>query len=408
MILNRFCILLITLTLFIACDNESNVDENFNNYFIKYYGGDGNQFGRDLVVLPDGFLVLGTSRPDDTRSSIFLVRTDELGNELNQITFGGNSAEANALEIETSGNFLVAATHTVAPGDTDILLMRISPNLEILDSLSIGFPNEIEAAKSITVTSQGDIIVVGRTTNVNVNKPGYNATTDTEDIYAVRVDASFTPIVAPNWRSVTGFPGRDRGVQVLEKNDGTFLFFGTTDRPPSTPEKGLLNMFVYPAGQDGEPISVTALQLFGTLASEQGEQIIQTNEGGFTMIGTSSTSGQNDLYLARIRSNNDFLSSGTLNTGRNLTAASILESASGGFIVGGSEIANNTANIYLARLTISGALLWETTFGGVDDDRGAMVKELDDGSILMVGTVELETQSKISLIKTNREGGLKP
>lgn len=405
--MSRVYILLLIL-IFICCDTESNVEENFNNYFIKYYGGDGNQFGRDLIILPDGYLVLGTTRPNDNSSSLLLVRTDELGNEINQKIFGGSSSEANALAIETSGNYLVAATHTVSSEDTDILLMRLSPNLELLDSLSFGFPNEIEEAKSITITSQGDIIVVGRTTNVLVTKPGYNATTDLEDIYSVRVDASFTPITAPDWRSVTGFPGRDRGVNLLEKSDGTFLYFGTTNRPPSDPQKDLFNMFVYPAGQDGEPLSVTQLQLFGTLANEQGEQMIQTSEGGFTMLGSSSTAGENDLFLARIRSNNDFLSSGTINNERNLIASSILESNSGGFLVLGSEISNNTGNIYLVKLTISGAVLWETTFGGVDDDRGAKILELEDGSIVFVGTVELETQSKISLFKTNREGRLAP
>jgi len=391
--------------LFITCDTESSVDPNFENYFVKYYGQDGNQIGVDIVSLEDGFVLLGTS-VTTTQSNIILVRTDEIGNQQWQLEMGGTSAEANALDIDASGNLIVAGTNLISGSYKDMLIFRVSSEGALLDSLSFGELNEIEEANDITITTGGDIIVVGSTTNVDVLKPGYNASTDLEDIYSIRLDPGFSPLDLADWRRVTGFPGIERGTTILEKPDGTFLFFGTTDRPPSSPQKDGFNMFLYPAGDDGQAISSTQLQLFGTLADESASQMVQTIDGGYAMVGTSSSS-TNDIYIVRVRSNNEFLSSGLLNSGRNVVGRSLMVSSSGGLLLLGTETVNNNGNIYLARTSVNGSILWEESFGGDDNEVAGKVTELEDGSIAIIGTADLESQTKMCLIKTNSLGELK-
>lgn len=405
---NWFHILLIGCCFLYSCDTESNVEPNFENFFIKYYGGEGNQTGVDLIALPDGYAVLGTNTSSSGESSMFLVRTNELGNEQWSIDVGGDMVEANALALDNSGNYILLGTHTNSATDKDVILLRISSEGVQLDSTGFGSVGTIEEGNDLTITSNGDIILVGSTTNVDTTKPGYNATTDLSDIYSVRLDAGFIPYTPTNWRRVSGFPGIEEGATVLEKPDGTFLFFGTTDRPPSSNQKDGFNMFLYPAGNDGEALSITTLQLFGTLSDESGSQMVQTVDGGYVMIGTSSTGQANDIFLARVRSNNDFISSSVLNSGRNLSGASIFESTFGGLILLGKELENNTNNLYLARTSVDGSLIWEQSFGGVDDDQPGRLLENADGSIVFSGTIELESQTKMCLIKVNSSGELKP
>ncbi|MTI21136.1 hypothetical protein E1176_08900 [Fulvivirga sp. RKSG066] len=390
-----------------GCDNESNVNPNFEDYFLKYYGQDGSHVGVDVAHLEDGFILLGT-KTSNANTSIFVVRTDELGNQLWQLEAGGNSATANALQVDNAGNFIIAGTHNVSTIDDDIVILKINSGGELTDSISVGITNEIEKAEGLTIANNGDVIVIGSTTGVDENKPGYVAATDLEDIYSVRIGTDFTPLTEADWRRVSGFPGVERGVDIAQKSDDTFLFFGTTDRPPSSSQKDGFNMFLYPAGNDGEAISVTQLQLFGTLSNEMAAQMTQTSDGGFIMIGTTGDSESSDIFLARVRSSNEFLSSGSLNTGKSINGISVTESNTGGFYVVGREITNNTGDIYLAKTSISGSVLWERSFGGVDNDYPGKVIELEDGSIVIVGTADLESQTKMSLIKTNSRGELKP
>jgi len=398
--------ILLAIVIITGCDTQSSVPENFKNYFIKYYGGEGNQIGTDLEVVEDGFVVLGTSS-SSVGNSVYLVRTNEIGNEIWSVSFGGQQAMASALTQDANGNFLIAATNKLSDSDEDIMVFRVTAEGNVTDSLSFGFTGEIEKANDISLTSGGDIIVVGSTTNVDINKPGYQASTDLEDIYSIRLTSSFEPLEEADWRRITGFPGIDRGYNISEKNDGTFVFYGTTDRPPSDSQKDGFNMFLYPASVDGQATSITKLQLFGTIDNEYASQMAQTNDGGFVMIGTSNNGNENDIYLARVRSNNDFLSAGLLNSGKNITGSSILESQSGGLILLGRDIVNNTGDITLIKTTVSGAVLWERSFGNVDNDLPGRVKELDDGSIVFVGTIELESQTKMCLIKTTSKGELK-
>jgi len=403
-----YIILFCCLAIF-ACDTESTIDPNFENYFIKYYGNDGNQTGVDIVSLPDGFALLGTDVSSLGGSQLLLVRTDDVGNEQWSVNVGGSSIEANALALDNSGNFVLLGTHTVSNSDKDVVVIRVSPDGSQLDSIGFGTTDTIEEGHDLTITSGGDIILVGSTTNVDQSKPNYNVATDLKDIYSVRLDANFIPYTPTNWRRVSGFPGIEEGASILEKSDGTFLFFGTTDRPPSSSQKDGFNMFLYPAGNDGEALSITSLQLFGTLSDESGNEMVQTVDGGFIMIGTSSTGASNsDIFLARVRSNNDFISSSVLNSGRNLSGVSIQESTRGGLILLGRELENNTNNIYLARASVDGSLIWEQSFGGIDDDDPGRVIEGVDGSIILSGTIELESQTKMCLIKVNALGELKP
>ncbi|ELR69325.1 hypothetical protein C900_05105 [Fulvivirga imtechensis AK7] len=394
-----------------SCDNEDNVVRRFENYFIKYYGEEGNQYGYDVQKLNSGFIILGHSTSLEMGRQILVVKVDELGNMQWHRQFGGAGEDTPAaLRVDAAGNFIIASTIEVAPGDQDIMILKIDSNGVKLDSAIFGYPGKLEVARNITITAEGDFIVTGSTTNVDTSKPGFLASTDLEDIYSIRTNSDLVQYSPADWRRVYGFPGIDRGVEVKQKNDGSFLFFGTTNKPPtSNSQQAGFNMFLFPAGTDGIASSASQLQLFGTLSNEEAQAIIRTSEGGFTMLGTSTGQGLNAPFLARVRSNNDFVSSGTIPVERNVVANSIVEASTGGFIVLGEEIGNGTdTNIYLTRVAANGSVVWSQSFGGLEIDSPGRVLELEDGSIVFVGTVTLDSQAKICLIKTNPIGELKP
>lgn len=405
-------IILVILLASFSCETSTNVAPRFENYFVKYYGEEGDQTGVDVKQLADGFIVLGNSTAEPGNSQIFLTKVDHLGNEVwpGPAYFGGPGNDvAVAIEIDANGNFIIAATVQINGADRDVMILKVSADGIKIDSAVFGASGKDDVANNILITREGDYILTGYTTNVDISKPGYNVETDLEDIYSIRTRANLEALSAADWRQVYGFPGRDRGIEVRQKDDGTFLFFGTTNKPPTTnSQQAGLNMFLFPAATDGIAISSTPLQLFGTLSDESASQIIQTASGGFAMLGTSQTSGVNKAYLARVRSNNAFISSGLVSTNRNIKATSIAAASGGGYVMLGENIENNSSNIYIARLALDGSVVWDHTFGSVDNNMPGTILETEDGSIVLVGTIDLESQTKICLIKVTDKGELKP
>jgi len=388
-----------------GCDTDSSINSNFEDYFIKYYGLGGNQSGVDIGRLDDGFIVLGNSTNAVGESSILLIRTDELGNELWSKQLGGLNSSASALASDPNGSFIVAGQHQISTNDSDVLIMRVSADGQLQDSLLIGTPGSEELANDVIVTSEGDIVSLGSTTNVLASNP---SSIDMRDIYSVRLSSDFVPFTPVNWRRVTGFDSDDSGTSLIQKSDGSFLFLLTTNSEPTdTDGKGGFNMFIYPVGSDGESTNVSARDWFGTLGDETSSQIVETVTG-FSMVGSSESNNQSDIYLARIARNNTFLSEGRLNLGLNVSGVSLHESVSGGLLILGTNRDGANGDIYLAKTSTSGSVLWENTFGGLDNDEGKKVIDIEDGSVVLVGTVELESQTKIALIKTNSEGQLNP
>jgi hypothetical protein len=80
----------------------------------------------------------------------------------------------------------------------------------------------------------------------------------------------------------------------------------------------------------------------------------------------------------------------------------------GGFIVTGqtsSFSSNMEYDLYLLKTNSNGALLWQKTFGGVNFDSGASLKQTSDGGFIILGTTLVNSISyDIFILKTDSNG----
>ena len=289
--------------------------------------------------------------------------------------------------------------------------MRISPEGIVQDSVFIEKPGSAETANDVIVTSDGDIITIGSTTDIDASD-GTSAL-DFFDIYSIRLSQTFIPFttsagVGDNfWRRVSGSPSTDIGESLVQNDNGNYIFLATTNRDPEDNSgKEGFNIYTSEVGFDGEAISESDV-ISGTTNNESASKIIKT-ETGFSILGFTENGNSDEIYLVRLGSSGARLDEGNLSLGTNVSSSSISESRTGGLLIAGSSTTNLNSDIYMARITLTGQLIWENTFGGLDNDEGKEILELPDGSVVILGTVELESQTKIALIKTNSENELKP
>lgn len=408
--LERFFIPCICCILALSACSKLTVEPRFDDIFLKYYGEEGKQFGVDVDTINNGFVILGNTIGTGQVQKGLVITSDNQGNEIWSRSFGGDQKRVDAVDVEVdqAGNFVVLANIDISTTDRDFLLVKLSPEGNLIDSLVIGNVGFEDQASQLLVTSSGDYIAIGTTSNVDLLKPGYDETTDFEDIYSVRITEQFAIKSESSWRKITGFPGIDKGVGISE-SEGGFLVYGTTDRPNSNNEQDQLNMFAYAANQEGIPTSLTPFQWFGTKSNERASALFKTSVSEHIMIGTSSDDSRPDqVYITVLGNGNLFEKSFTLNSEESIEGVSISESVNGGYIITGNKATTSGSLIYLAEVSNDGAIKWTRNYGGSDENLASKVMQLKTGEIIIVGTVELGSQTKITLIKTNNQGELKP
>ena len=64
-------------------------------------------------------------------------------------------------------------------------------------------------------------------------------------------------------------------------------------------------------------------------------------------------------------------------------------------------------DIFLVKVDDLGNMLWAKTFGGSGDETVSVVRETDDGGLIICGTNTLGGYSSIFLIRTDKNGELK-
>ncbi len=411
-----------------SCDTANNVEDPTLHYFVKYYGGDGNQKGIDMLALNDGsFLLLGNYSDNDLDTDIYLVRVDAQGGVIWERRFRQDNTNARDIENTRDGNFIILADfQTAIGGQTDLKLLKISPEGTRLDSVVFGSAAN-EYSRTVTLLDDGGFIVSGTTELTRTWKDPNNPAPDLGDTFNYRFDQNLNQFSTSQWFPIfPGFGGQlDVAVKAVQV-PGEFYVFGYSNMNlNNTNPNQKLGLFYFKRGLTGGESNVyfpgpspnqslgddTEIHFVEPVASELG--------GGFIVIGTSKkSSGTSEIFFAKMRNslafvniNNDATLRDPILLGRNIRGVSATSSIKGplGYLVLGNEVrSTGELNIWLSKIDQAGNPLWSSSFGSEKEkDSGAAVCELPDGKIVILGTMGLaDNQYKMALIKLNPTGQL--
>ncbi len=423
--LTSICVIvkaLIAGSLLYSCDTSSNVDSPYSKYFLRYYGGDGYQIAADMIPAGDGgYFLLGTSSSTDNLSAqsdsrIYLVKIDQFGTLTAEYYLGNPGDIARDIEVTADNNFIILADHQSSPTNRDIKLIKITVNGEKLDSVVYGSLGD-ENGKSVTVLSNGGMIVTGATeydTTIILN-PGNPD--DLSDIFHYRCDANLD-FDDSNWYEQDGPGTIDFGVKSFE-GSGEYYVFGSSNQLHQGNTDGKINLYYSSLDAGGITKNYNFLGDF-QLDTESAFVSKMPSElgGGYLVVGSKLyPTGASSLHGVRLRSALTFLPSDEIwdrelpIEARNLTGvsgAAAIYGAQGYLILGTETAQDGTRNIWLTKIDLNGNVLWSRVFGSPEeDDFGAAVTETNDGRILLLGTVNLiNGQSKVTLFKLNALGQL--
>ncbi len=438
----RAAIFLLFFILIVACDSQNNIPLPDDNYFVKFYGEDGDHEGVDFVVNSDGsFFLLGNKIvPGDLLDQqVYIVKVDPLGNVIWQRSFGSVGDDfARDIELTPDGKIIFAAESQKGINDKDVYIKTLTLDGAPLDSIRVGLKTLTnqeanEEVNSISIIQNG-FIVSGSTTAVKTQ-----TLYDKKDALHLLLTNSLTLIdpVTGLWKNTSGLDdSEDVLLKIYEINPSMYYGFGYTNtmRKSSRDYK----YWAFSLGPTGEPTNngVMLLDSIGSALDDEKlsgviESPIQSGEG-FVLSGIKTkTTGESQSFIVKLQKTlfvpgeDNVLAEtsptdlGNLEVVNNVQQdvvkrTRMTSSSQGGFLLltNSNVLSNDKLNISLIKLSNTYLKEWQEPifFGGVGDDFAGSVTELPDGKIMIMGTMTLggvSEQRKMVLMKLNSDGKLR-
>ena len=391
-----------------SCDTEKNIEPRYNSYFVKYYGGQGSQTGRQVKETSDGgYIIVGTDdhAPQSTGTKdILLVKVDAIGNQQWIKTYDGltNADDEGMSVIEVNGGYVVAGNTNVGSGAEKILLTKVDQFGEIISEIELGEAGYSTTCSNISLGLSG-ILVTGATTKTLTDD-----LTNNLDIYYSRVELDLSSHVS----KVFGGQREDFGIKAFEDNLGQLVIFGNSDNKAAEKD-GFLISHIFTTVIEDTILSTGGVNYAGSLGTNEYCYDVTETNFGYAAIGHTfdEASSKYNLFIAQVA----FIDGSYQNIraypildDNNIEGTGIAASQDGGYIIAGKITKSGNTNIYLAITDHLGAIKKDNTgtfnvtrtFGDSFDDGDGYVLQGIDGSILLTGTINLESQTKIVLIKT--------
>jgi len=336
------------------------------------YGGWYDDSGQSVQQTSDGgFIIAGhTGNFGLGGEDVYLVKTDSTGTEEWSRAFGGSADDyGKCVQQTTDGGYIIAGyTFSYGSGSNDIYLIKTdSAGNEIWSHTFGGWDSD--AAYSVQQTTDGGFIIVGDTESFS----------SSSSIYLIKTDNTGNL----QWSRELGSAFEDYGRSVQQTSDGGYIVVGY--KKPSGGNNTDINL-----------IKTDALgyeqwyQWFGGDGIDEGYCVRQTSDGGFIITGTTSVTGTypNDVCLLKTDNSGNQQWLQTFGGGSSDIGYSVRQTEDGGYIVVGNTTSFGAGgdDVYIINTNSSGDEQWNIVYGDYNYDGGSDVQQTTDGGYIIAGT----------------------
>ena len=260
-------------------------DENGNEEWSKTYGGTENEGNYFVIQTGDrGYIITGYITSHDAEDSdVWLIKTDENGNEEWNRTYGGRGSDwgYSVCITEDGGYIITGFTNSLGSGQTDVWLIKTDENGNEEWSKSYG-GTENEWGRCVKQTSDGGYIITGYTRSYGI--AGY------PDVWLIKTDGNGNEI----WSKTYGSTYEDFGQWVEQTSDGGYIITGYTD-------------FFRNGKRDVWLVKTDALgneewnRTYGGIDLDEGFGLVETSDGGYLIVGYTYNygAGWGDVWLIK-------------------------------------------------------------------------------------------------------------
>jgi len=351
---------------------------------------DGTETGRKLFGMkaPDVSPAPDTTWRQPYVPSGWLVRTDALGKELWNTTFGDNRMQEPSSVRQTSDGGYVITGSAVNDGmHSDAWLTFFNDKGEKTRRIILGTDGLAEI-RSLQQLPDGGFILTG--------KHDYSGWESTK-MWLIRSDSTGSKL----WeKDIPDFPVGE-GAYITRSSDGGYLISGSF----SSKEHRSPDAVIVKTGADG---TVTWNRTFGGSGQDSIPCISQASDGGYVAVLATTEGYMVDTFsssatLIRLDSQGVVIWSRPLDERTHIQPSGVLSTSDGGFLVTGYAInADSLVGPWIMKTDGSGTVLWHHVFdfGSLAQKGSELAVEVPDGGYAMIG----DKGGDIWLVRLDRSG----
>ncbi|MBI5375464.1 MAG: Ig-like domain-containing protein [Candidatus Schekmanbacteria bacterium] len=389
------------------------LDLSGNILWQKTYGGTSTDIAEDVRETSDGnFIVAGWTYSfiHDGDSAGWLIKVGSSGDIIWQKTYSLPASTLgerfNSVALSPDGGIIVAGYADTFDADYhDPWVMKLNSegnlpgvcNIVVADTDVIPLSTTALAVATTVIPSDTSVSIAS--TSV-VDEVGYSLTPISQCIYG----GTLTPVDVL-WAKTYGGPERDNAKVVRQTSDGGYIVAGNTE------SGGWWDILLMKLKIDG---SIEWQKTFGGTHDDLVYSCEQTSDGGYIVAGTTGFTGTAssevaDIWLFKVDAAGNIEwqkkfggGSGDSNTE---IAQSVHQTSDGGYIVtGGIVVSSGNNDLWVARLDSSGTVLWQKKYGGSNSEWGYSIDETSDGGFIVAGEGSFGSGTEAWILKLNSDG----
>lgn len=370
--------------------------------FIQHLGDSTANEGTEILPIDDTYVVLGNKIDASGEKDILISRIDEKGDEMWSLSLGGASDDYGTDMIYTDNSIIVVGATKSHGSDLnyDYYACKIDLNGNVLWEKIFGDTDTLPAygtvykhdiASEIIERSDGTYLIAGYTR-------GFNGVRHYQKNYIVHIDADGDEIQANLHQASRYFASSPTGISTA--TDSNFIIFGNHWAQ-------IPYWYITKTDFDGNEL------LYRRFHSTNGSIYSGTScsDGGNAFVGTNSSNGaaSKQLMVMKLDANQNILWSKMYGGNGEDHGKKIIETNDGGFAVIGytksNDLGANNFDVLLLKLDSDGNEQFVRRYNVSGNDYAYDIKELVNGYII-VGTSSNGRlgASDILLIKTDLNG----
>ena len=332
------------------------------------------------------------------------VRLDADGAFLAQHAYGGSGIDRlNGLVTTMDGGALLVGTTNSNDGDvsglhgsaSDAWVLKVDSMGSIQWQRLLGGISNDEASSALQV-SDGGFIVLGAANSSDGDVSGHHGAPSMADLWVIKLDSSGELL----WQHSFGGTSNDRGLSINPTGDGGFIVAGQTYSSDGdvTGAHGQSDAWVLKLDSVGD---LEWQRAYGGSSTDLANVALQLPDGGYVVAGATSSMdgdvfgghGALDAWVLRLDATGAILWQRILGGSGSEAFNSMSLELDGGLVLAGQTSSSNgnvgqlhgAQDAWVVKLDMTGAILWQKTMGGSENDGFLDIITTADGGHVLAG-----------------------
>ena len=220
------------------------------------------------------------------------------------------------------------------------------------------------------------------------------------DVYLLKVDYYGNEL----WSNTFGGSDWELGYSLKQTPDGGFIIAGETYSFGA----GEKDVYLIRTDSDGNELWS---KTFGGAEDDFGSEVIVNHDGGYTIVGETSSFGPGleDMFLIRTNPVGDTIWTRALGDTTYDTGGSVCQGTDSRFVAVGTSdspmVFGGKKDMWILKVDTLGTTIWERYFGGTEDEIGTSIHYVGTGNIAFSGYLVVGSNHSHLWYVSNSAGG---